>query len=46
MHRGLSPKGEEVVTDTNQVVVGTSQNSEEAAGYQPIRPCEKEGKEG
>jgi len=41
-----SPEGEEVVLDTSQVVVGTSQNGEEAVGCQPIRPCEEEKKEG
>jgi len=43
---GLSPNGEEVVMDTRQVVVGSSQQSGEAVGCQPIRPCEEEGKEG
>jgi len=46
MDRGLSPNGEEVVMDTSQGVVVTSQKSEEAVGCQPIRLCEKEGKEG
>ena len=36
--RGHSPKGEEVVMDTSQVVVGTSQKGVEAVGCQPIRP--------
>jgi len=43
--RGHSPKGEEVVIDTSQVVVGTSQKSGEAVGCQPIQPCEEEEKE-
>ena len=43
---GHSPNGEEVVMDTGQVLVGTSQESGEAVGYQPIRPCEEEEKEG
>ena len=38
MDRGHSPHGEEVVMDTRQVVVGTSQKGEEAVGCQPIRP--------
>jgi len=46
MHRGHSPNGEEVVMDTSQVVVGTSQKSGEAVGCQPIQPCEEEEKEG
>jgi len=46
MDRGHSPNGEEVVMDTSQVVVGTSQKSGEAVGSQPIRPCEEEEKEG
>jgi len=33
------PNGEEVVIDTSQVVVGTSQEGEEGVGCQPIRPC-------
>ena len=37
MDRGHSPKGEEVVMDTSQVVVGTSQKAEVAVGCQPIR---------
>jgi len=45
MDRGHSPNGEEVVMDTSQVVVGTSQKSKEAVGCQPIRPCEEEEKE-
>jgi len=44
--RGHGPNGEEVVVDTSQVVVGTSQKGEEAVGCQPIRPCEEEEKEG
>jgi len=40
MDRGYCPNGEEVVMDTSQVVVGTSQKSGEAVGCQPIRPCE------
>jgi len=36
MNRGQSPEGEEVVMDTSQVVVGTSQESGEAVGCQPI----------
>ena len=46
MDRGHSPNGEEVVMDTSQVVVGTSQKSEEAVWCQPIRPCEEEEKKG
>ena len=46
MDRGHSPNGEEVVMDTSQVVVGTSQEDEEAVGCQPIRPCEEKKKEG
>jgi len=47
MDRGLqSPEGEEVVVDTSQVVVGTSQVGEEVVGCQPIRPCEEKKKEG
>jgi len=46
MDRGQSPNGEEVVIDTSQVVVGTSQKVEEAVGCQPMRPCEEEKKEG
>jgi len=46
MDRGHGPNGEEVVVDTSQVVVGTSQEGEEAVGCQPIRPCEEEKKEG
>ena len=38
MDRGLSPKSKEVVMGTSQVVVGTSQEGEEAVGCQPIRP--------
>jgi len=39
MDRGLSsPEGEEVVVETSQVVVGTSQKGEGAVGCQPIRP--------
>jgi len=37
MDRGHSPNGEEVVMGTSQVVVGTSQISGEAVGFQPIR---------
>jgi len=44
--RGHSPNGEEVVMDTSQVVVGTSQKSGEAVGCQPIRPSREEEKEG
>ena len=36
--RGHSANGEEVVMDTSQVVVGTSQNGEVAVGCQPIQP--------
>jgi len=47
MDRGLSsPEGEEVVVDTSQLVVGTSQKGGEAVGCQPIGPCEEEEKEG
>jgi len=45
MDRGQSLNGEEVVMDTSQVVVGTSQEGEEAVGCQPIRPFEEEKKE-
>jgi len=45
MDRSHSPNGEEVVMDTSQVVVGTSQNSGEAVGCQPIRPRGEEEKE-
>jgi len=45
MDRSHSPNGEEVVIDTSQVVVGTSQKSGEGVGCQPIRLCEEE-KEG
>ena len=45
MDRGLSPNSEEVVMDTSQVVVGTSQKGEEAVGCQPIRPRGEEKKE-
>jgi len=45
MGRGHSPNGEEVVMDTIQVVVGTSQNSGEAVGCQLIRQFEEEEKE-
>ena len=38
----ISPNSEEVVVDTSQVGVGTSQEGEEAVGCQPIRPCEEE----
>ena len=38
MDGGQIPEGEEVVIDTRQVVVGTSQESVEAVGCQPIRP--------
>jgi len=34
---GHSPNGEDVVMDTSQVVVGSSQKSGEAVGCQPIR---------
>ena len=40
--RGHSPNGEEVVMDTSQVVVGTSQKSGEAVGCQPMQPGEEE----
>jgi len=46
MAHGHSPKSEEVVMGTSQVVVGTSQKSGEAEGCQPIRPCEEGEKEG
>ena len=42
---GRSPNSEEVVMDTSQVVLGTSQKSGEAVGCQPIQPREEE-KEG
>jgi len=38
MDRGHSLNGEEVVMDTSQVVVGTSQKGEVAVGCQPIQP--------
>ena len=39
MDHGLSsPECKEVVVDTSQVVVGTSQKGEEAVGCQPMRP--------
>jgi len=44
--RAHGPNGEEVVVDTSQVVVRTSQEGEEAVGCQPIQPCEEEEKEG
>jgi len=37
MDCGLRPNGEEVVMDTSQVVVGTSQKGKVAVGCQPIR---------
>jgi len=46
MDRGHRPNSEEVVMDTSQVVVGTSQKGGEAVACQPIRPCEEEEKEG
>ena len=47
MDHGLSSaEFKEVVVDTSQVVVGTSQKGGEAVGCQPIRPCEEEEKEG
>jgi len=47
MGRVLStPECKEVVVDTSQVVVGTSQKGGEAVGCQPFRPCEEEEKEG
>jgi len=46
MDRGQSPEGKEVVLDNSLVVVGTSQEGEEAVRCQPIRPCEEEKKEG
>jgi len=47
MDRGLSsPECKELVVDTSQVVVGTSQKGGEAVGCQPIAPCEEEEKEG
>ena len=46
MDRGHSPNGEEVVMDTSQVVVGTSQKSGEAVGCQPIQPGTEEEQEG
>jgi len=47
MDHGLSrPECKEVVVDTSQVVVGTSQKGGEAVGCQPIRPCEEEEKDG
>jgi len=46
MDCGHCPNGEEVVMDTSQVVVGTSQKGDVAVGCQPIRPREEEEKEG
>jgi len=47
MDGGLSsPEGEEVVVDTSQGVVGTSQKGGEAVGCPPIRPCEEKENEG
>jgi len=46
MDCGHSLNGEEVVMDTSQVFVSTSQKGGEAVGCQPIRPCEEEVKEG
>jgi len=47
MDRGLSsPECKEVVVDSSQAVVGTSQKGGEAVGCQPIPPCEEEEKEG
>jgi len=46
MNRGHSSNSEEVVMDTSQVVVGTSQKSGEAVVCQPIQPSEEEKKEG
>jgi len=46
MDRGHSPNSEEVVMDTSQVVVGTSQKGEVAVGCQRIRPSGEEEKEG
>jgi len=46
MDRGHSPNSEEVVMDSSQVVVGTSQKSGEAVGCQPIRPRGEEEKGG
>jgi len=45
MDRGHSLNGEEIVMDTSQVVVGTSQEGGEAVGCQPIQRCEEEEKE-
>ena len=41
-----SPEGEDVVVDTSQVVVGTSQKVEGAVGCLPTRPGGEEKKEG
>jgi len=38
MGRGHSLEGKEVVIDTSQVVVGTSDKGEVAVGCRPIRP--------
>jgi len=47
MDRGLSrPECKEVVVDTSQVVLGTSQTGGEAVGRQPIRQYDEEEKEG
>ena len=47
MDRGLSsPECKEVVVDISQEVVCNSQKGGEAVGYQPIRPCKEEEKEG
>ena len=45
MDRGHSPNGEQVVMDTSQVVVGTSQKGGQAVGCLPIRTCRQEEKE-
>jgi len=37
MHGAYSPNGEEVVIDTRQIVLGTSQESQEEVGCQLIR---------
>jgi len=46
MDHGQSPEGEELVMDTSQVIVGTSERGEEAVGCKLIRLCEEEKKEG
>ena len=46
MDRGHSPNSDELVMDSSQVVVGTSQKSKEAVGCQPIRTVSGGGARG